>query len=105
MDTRREVYKKIQSEQSLPVCNEEYSERMIPFFLPMVVSSGESQHRYYAEDYAICERVKQAGFQIMADTTIRLGHIGTYWFGWEDAGQDVQRHHAYSFRIRRTNKE
>jgi hypothetical protein len=27
----------------------------------------------------------------MADTTIRLWHIGTYRYGWEDAGADRQR--------------
>ena len=27
----------------------------------------------------------------MADTTIRLWHIGNYEYGWEDAGREVNR--------------
>lgn len=27
----------------------------------------------------------------MADTTIRLWHVGNHAFGWEDAGRDLER--------------
>ena len=35
----------------------------------------------------------------MADTTIRLMHIGTYQFGWEDAGEGRQRYGSYTYHI------
>lgn len=99
--TRREVYEKIQTEQELPICNEELGEQMIPFFLPMIVPSSEGKHRYFAEDFAFCERAKRAGFSIMADTTIRLWHMGVYPYGWEEAGRDIDRYLNYTFHINR----
>ena len=41
---------------------------------------------YLGEDYSFCERARQCGYKIMADTSIRLWHIGEYAYGWEDAG-------------------
>jgi hypothetical protein len=35
----------------------------------------------------------------MADTTIRLWHVGTYRYGWEDAGRDVERFGDYTFHV------
>jgi hypothetical protein len=75
MHTRREVYEKIQAVERLPVCNEQFGERMVPFFQPMVVASAGG-HRYLAEDYAFCERARRAGFSVIADTSIRLWHWG-----------------------------
>ncbi len=44
-----------------------------------------------AEDYAFCHRARQCGYRIYADTSIRLWHIGTYRYGWEDAGIEQKR--------------
>ena len=70
---------------ALPTCNEHFGRPMIPFFQPMVHNSRAGPW-YLAEDYAFCERARQCGFKIMADTSIRLWHIGEYSYGWEDAG-------------------
>ncbi len=35
----------------------------------------------------------------MADTSIRLWHIGEYAYGWEDAGLDRPRHDSFLFMI------
>jgi hypothetical protein len=35
----------------------------------------------------------------MADTSIRLWHVGSYRYGWEDAGRDVERFDDYTFDI------
>ncbi len=67
---------------------------MIPFFQPMVLMA-ERGPWYLAEDYAFCERARQCGFKIMADTSIRLWHIGEYAYGWEDAGQERPRHDSF----------
>jgi hypothetical protein len=52
---------------------------------------------YLSEDYSFCERARQCGYKIMADTSIRLWHIGDYRYGWEDAGQDRPRHDSFLF--------
>jgi hypothetical protein len=87
---RREVYLKVQEHCRLPACNEQFGQPMIPFFQPMVCPTG-SGHWYLAEDYAFCQRAREAGFRIFGDTTIRLSHLGTYAYGWEDAGRGPQR--------------
>jgi hypothetical protein len=55
--------------------------------------------RYLTEDYAFSHRARLAGFQIMADTTVRLWRTGSYRFGWEDAGADVERFDTYHFHV------
>jgi hypothetical protein len=67
---------------------------MIPFFHSMV-HPNEDGHVYLAEDYAFCQRARASGFKIMADTTIRLWHVGNYSFGWEDAGTIPERFETF----------
>ena len=85
LHVRCEVYRTMQERLALPTCNEHFGRPMVPFFQPMVLAS-EAGPWYLAEDYAFCERARQCGFKIMADTSIRLWHIGEYAYGWEDAG-------------------
>lgn len=92
---RRTVYQTIQEQLPLPVANEHFGSPMIPFFHPMV-HAHEDGHWYLAEDYAFCQRARSCGFRIMADTTIRLWHVGTYSYGWEDAGIDRDRHATFT---------
>ena len=98
LHVRGEVYRTIQERLALPVCNERFGKPMVPFFQPMVHTS-EAAPWYLAEDYAFCERARQCGFKIMADTSIRLWHIGEYAYGWEDAGLDRPRHDSFLFLI------
>jgi hypothetical protein len=95
---RRQVYRDIQERLELPVCNQRLNRPMLPFFQPMVVSDGTG-HMYLAEDYAFCERARRCGYKVMADTTIRLWHHGSYAFGWEDAGSDGKRYETYLFEV------
>jgi hypothetical protein len=92
---RREVYLKVQRHLKLPICNERFGEPLIPFFYPLL-HPVEDGHWYLAEDYAFCERVRASGYRIFADTTIRLWHIGTYRYGWEDAGIEQQRFRTFT---------
>ena len=71
---------------------------MVPFFQPLVrdLSGG---HWYLAEDFAFCERARRAGIRILADTSIRLFHVGPFGYSWEDAGSDRMRHENYCFRL------
>ena len=102
--TRREVYAKIA--ETLPVCNLQFKRAITPYFLPLLKDEASNSPEenlkliwYLGEDFAFCERALQAGFKIMADTTIRLWHMGSYSFGWEDAGRDVQRFGNYTFTL------
>ena len=97
--TRRELYEAMQRQLELPVCNQRFKgEPLVPYFAPLVVGAGE-QAWYLGEDFAFSERARRCGFRIMADTTIRLWHVGAYRYGWEDAGRDVERFDDYTFHI------
>ena len=95
LHVRRQVYERMQQRLALPVCNERFGHAMIPFFEPMS-NRHEDGYWYLAEDYAFCQRARECGFKIVADTTIRLWHIGTYAFGWEDAGMDRPRNTTFT---------
>jgi len=90
LHVRRSVYEKIQRQLQLPMCNERFGSPMIPFFQPMTCAHDDG-YWYLAEDYAFCERARRCGFKILADSTVRLWHVGTYAFGWEDAGMERER--------------
>ena len=104
LHVRREVYLAIQKRQQLPMCNERFRAPMIPFFHSMV-HPCEDGHWYLAEDYAFCQRARACGFKIMADTTIRLWHIGSHAYGWEDAGVDLDRFETFVLNMGPTPEE
>jgi hypothetical protein len=120
---RREAYETIRDKLKLPLCNTRFGRGSWPFFQPYWVEAEGSgfgvqgsdggqetgdrrqetgadiRHRYLTEDFAFCERARQAGLKIMADTSIRLWRVGTYGFGWEDAGRDPERFDTYHFHV------
>jgi hypothetical protein len=98
MLVQRHVFLELQERLRLPVCNQRFACRSIPFFQPMIIPDGEN-HWYLPEDYAFCERARQCGYPIMADTTIRLWHHGGYGFSWEDAGKDKERYETFYFNL------
>lgn len=112
LHVRREVLETMRQQLRLPHCNTRFSERGIwPFFQPDTVedpitfpSDGNVEpitvrHRYLTDDFAFCWRVREAGFKIHVDTSIRLWRTGPYGYGWEEAGQDVERFDTYRFRV------
>lgn len=63
-----------------------------PFFIPFCKQlNGETAWRYLGEDYAFCERVREAGGRIVCDTHFRAGHIGRYTYRWSDMGEGKVR--------------
>lgn len=94
--THADVYRRMQETEKLPVCNQQRGRPIVPYFLPMIVPDGEG-HWYLGEDFAFFERLRRSGYQIFADTTIRLRHIGGYGYTWEDAGSDPNRYATYHF--------
>lgn len=89
-----EVYQAIRARFRLPLCDESTSRPTIPFFMPMLEDWG-GKLTYLGEDYAFSRRARLCGYKIMADTSIRLWHIGTYRYGYEDAGNAVERVPTY----------
>lgn len=98
LHVRRIVYQSMQNRLSLPVCNERFLRPTIPFFQPMIHSTEEG-FWYQAEDYAFCNRARQCGYRIMADTRIRLWHYGEYGYSWEDAGLERPRFEAFNLNL------
>lgn len=96
--THRLVYEAIRLHEKLPVCNERFNNGFTPYFWPMIIPDGEG-HWYLAEDFAFCERSRRAGIPVMADTTIRLEHVGSFGYSWEDAGGERERYSTYSFSL------
>jgi len=97
---QRMVFDDVQRHFGLPICNASFGLPSVPYFLPMVIAH-EGGHWYLGEDYAFCERARQAGHKIVIDTTIRLGHVGKYTYGWEDAGQAISRVTGATFKYQR----
>jgi len=95
---RRQVFLEVQRQQQLPTCFWKGALSTTPFFLPMVIPSGDG-HLYLGEDFAFCERARRCGFQIFADTSIRLQHIGIYGYSWEDVGGGLPRYRSYQLRM------
>lgn len=71
---------------------------MLPWFQPMV-REYRGGHWYLGEDFASCEQVRHAGFSVMAYTSIRLWHIGSYPYGWQDAGMATKRYASLEFQF------
>lgn len=94
LHTRREVYDAIREKLGLARCNERFGQPFYPYFIPMIVPDGAG-HWYLGEDFAFCERARQAGFELVADSSIRLLHVGRYSFSWEDAGSEPARYASY----------
>ena len=97
--TTRQVYDDIQKKFALPVCNTRFGKGLVPYFQPLVVPDGEHEHWYLAEDFAFSERARQAGHKIMADTSIRLHHIGRYSYSFEDAGSALPRFETFRLNV------
>jgi hypothetical protein len=98
LHVRREVYQTVQQRLALPTCNLGFGSPMVPYFQPMIVDTEQGPW-YLAEDYSFCERARQCGFQIMVDTRIRLWHVGSYRYGWEDAGIDRDRYGEFTLNL------
>ena len=95
---QRQVYLDLQKKLNLPVCNSMFGESIVPLFLPMI-REYQGGHWYLGEDFSFCERARQTGYKIMADTTIRLWHIGSYPYAWEDAGVATRRYNSFGYQL------
>lgn len=96
--THKVLYDTMYDRLRLPICNQRFERTLVPFFAPTAIKDGDSGEWYLAEDYSFCVRARSLGVPIMADTRVRLWHVGSYYFGWEDAGSAKERYRGYTFR-------
>ena len=96
---RAGVLRRMISDLRLPLCNTAWGRGMWPFFMPAIVDMPAGGRHYLAEDWAFCHRLRQIGVNPVADTAIRLLHLGVYTFGWEDAGSEVFRYRNYQYHL------
>lgn len=88
---RKEACERIVVHHGLPPCANGDGPPVYPFFLPTVLEI-DGEFRYLGEDTAFLERAWEAGVPVIADTTIRLFHIGIWPYGWEEvANMKVSR--------------
>lgn len=80
LHTRREVYEQIVGKLKLPKCTGRHCSYH-PYFLPLVENK-----QYLGEDFAFCRRLDNCGIKIIADTSLRLAHIGKQRHRWQPDG-------------------
>ena len=55
-----------------------------PFYGQLALEHETEGYLYLSEDFAFCHRVREHGFDVWLDPSIRLGHIGQYEYHLED---------------------
>jgi hypothetical protein len=95
---RRQVYEDMELRLGLPRCNVRFGSAVVPYFVPLIKAEPDG-HWYLSEGFSFCERARQCGHKVWADTTICLRHVGGYGYSWEDAGARPARHATYRFRL------
>jgi hypothetical protein len=83
----------------LPLCNTEWGPGVWPFFMPLIVEGQGGGRHYLGEDWAFCHRLRQIGINPLADTSIRLYHLGSHGYGWEEVGSEVYRYRTYTLHL------
>lgn len=86
MAVHRKVFKKLA--ESLPLCMQSTNLPFWPFYMPFHIPWPGDGHLYLSEDYAFCQRSREAGYKIWLDPSIRLGHMGQREFRLEDLVTD-----------------
>jgi hypothetical protein len=103
--TKREVYQRVKEACDLPECRSVSDSGIVPYFLPLVIQKEQyDKPSLLGEDLSFCHRMRQAGYKIVADTSIRLFHVGRWMFSWEDAGKKSQRYPNYTYRLKKAEQ-
>jgi len=75
--------------KTLPHCHQTWRQggqdtSFWPFYMPFVIEWPEDGYIYLSEDWAFCQRAKEAGFNLWVHPGVRVGHIGSYMYTLED---------------------
>ena len=78
--------------KDLPLCHRSEWWKFYPFYAEYWVRSERDPEDWIwlSEDYALCDRAKNAGFQVYLNPAIRLLHLGQYPFRIEDLGKSEE---------------
>ena len=103
MAVHRSVFERVS--KTLPMCHKGWNDQgsdtsFWPFYMPFVLPDDHEENLYLSEDWAFCERARQAGYKIWLDPSIRLGHVGNYMFTNEDLAREA-RHDPAPMRLTR----
>lgn len=83
MAVHRRVFEKLA--ETVPMMAPADDKHFYAFYQPMSYEDEDvGQTIELSEDWAFCQRAKEAGFKCYIDPAIRLGHIGTYTYTLED---------------------
>ena len=87
MATPRKVFETLSKD--LPLCHRSEGWRFYPFYQEYPVRSERDPDDWIwlSEDYALCERARQARFTVYLNPAVRLLHVGHHAFRLEDLGQ------------------
>lgn len=82
---RRVVYETIEQRLMLPrvMGGFDIAQPICPYFVPKVIEQA-GQSVYLSEDYSFCHRARQVGLSPVADTRLKIGHIGRHAFTWDN---------------------
>jgi len=78
---KRAVFNKIIKAQPKRKCydDEEFEKKYGKYYYDIFATEVDAKTKLYlSEDYAFCKLVRSLGMEIWADTSINLGHVGTY---------------------------
>ena len=69
--------------RDLPLCHPDEL-KFYPFFQPFPKKMKDGKYVYLSEDWAFCDRAREAGFKVYIDTRVKLKHAGRYEYDWDD---------------------
>jgi hypothetical protein len=102
MAVHRRVFEKLA--ETVPMMAPEDDKHFYAFYQPMAYEDEDvGQTIELSEDWAFCQRAKEAGFKVYIDPAIRLGHIGNYTYTLEDMLRD--REPPQPLMVRRDGQE
>mgnify|MGYP001608892283 CR=1 FL=1 len=95
MAVHRKVFERVRDMADLPHCHQDWNDRgedtsFWPFYMPFCIPWEGDGHLYLSEDWAFCQRAKDAGFTCWLDPSIRLGHYGDYMYTLEDRARPAR---------------
>jgi hypothetical protein len=75
----------------LPECAEEDGGSFFPYFRPLLEAPDfldkDQRSQYLGEDYSFCKRAHTAGVDVVADSSLLLGHVGSFTWYAQDSLQ------------------
>lgn len=83
--TQREVYERMGGD--LPDFHYDGGKKAKHYFQHVYAAGNDGENLILGEDYSFCDRATDEGYKIYVDSSIRLGHVGSYAWSWDDLGE------------------